>query len=124
ADDLARLVLSVFELEHRAGCAPIKPTAWDTSAYLPVPTIIEAAEALYSGHNVLEIAHSHAGATNLTLTSNRLVEVIQKAQAKNEKVICFVTGVPGAGKTLTGLNVVHNPALRRKGRPAGVFLSG
>src|SRR6185436_8216909 len=58
------------------------------------------------------------------LTSNRLVEVIQKAQAKNEKVICFVTGVPGAGKTLTGLNVVHNPALRRKGRPAGVFLSG
>jgi hypothetical protein len=52
------------------------------------------------------------------------VEIIQQAQRQSEKVICFVTGVPGAGKTLAGLNVVHNPALRREGRPAGVFLSG
>jgi hypothetical protein len=52
------------------------------------------------------------------------VEIIQQAQRYSEKVICFVTGVPGAGKTLAGLNVVHNPALRQGGRPAGVFLSG
>jgi hypothetical protein len=52
------------------------------------------------------------------------VEIIQQAQQRSEKVVCFVTGVPGAGKTLAGLNVVHNPALRREGRPAGVFLSG
>jgi hypothetical protein len=124
AHDLARVLVSVFQSEHRSECASIDAAAWDTAAYRPVPTIIEAAETLYAGHNVLEIAHSHAGAINLTDTSNRLVEVIQQAQRQHEKVVCFVTGVPGAGKTLAGLNVVHNPALRREGRPAGVFLSG
>jgi hypothetical protein len=89
-----------------------------------VPTIIEAAEALFAGHNVREIAHSHAGATNLTLTSDKLVEIIQRAQQQRLKVACFVTGVPGAGKTLAGLNVAHNPVLRQQGRPPGVFLSG
>jgi len=124
ADDLAQVLVSAFQSEHRSECTPIDAAAWDTAAYRPVPTIIEAAETLYAGHNVLEIAHSHAGAINLTVTSNRLVEVIQQAQRQREKVVCFVTGVPGAGKTLAGLNVVHNPTLRREGRPAGVFLSG
>src|ERR1039457_598192 len=124
ASDLAQTLLTAFNAEHRDDSAPIDPTAWDKSPYRPVPTIIEAAEVLFAGHNVSEIAHSYAGATNLTITSNRLVEIIQQAQRQSEKVICFVTGVPGAGKTLAGLNVVHNPALRREGRPAGVFLSG
>ncbi|MDE3065937.1 MAG: DUF2075 domain-containing protein [Verrucomicrobiota bacterium] len=124
ASDLASVLLSAFQAEHRDGSEPIEPTAWERSPYRPVPTIIEAAEALFAGHNVREIAHSHAGAVNLTATSDRLVEIIQQVQSHGEKVICFVTGVPGAGKTLAGLNVVHNPALRREGRPAGVFLSG
>lgn len=124
ASDLAPILLRAFDAEHRADSMPIEPAAWDNSPYHPVPTIIEAAEVLFAGHNVREIAHSHAGATNLTVTSDRLVEIIQQAQRRSEKVICFVTGVPGAGKTLAGLNVVHNPALRQEGRPAGVFLSG
>jgi len=124
AADLAKIILADFNAEHSAESIPINSVAWDSSPYRPVPTIIEAAEALYAGHNVHEIAHSHAGATNLTVTSDRLVEIVQQAQRSSEKVICFVTGVPGAGKTLAGLNVVHNPALRREGRPAGVFLSG
>jgi hypothetical protein len=124
ASNLAQILCAAFHTEHRVGSAPIDPKAWDNSAYRPVPTIIEAAEALFAGHNVCEIAHSHAGAINLTVTSDRLVDIIQQAQRQSEKVICFVTGVPGAGKTLAGLNVVHNPALRREGRPAGVFLSG
>jgi hypothetical protein len=124
ASDLVQTLLTAFNSEHRDDFAPIDPTGWDSSPYRPVPTIIEAAEVLFAGHNVSEIAHSHAGATNLTVTSDRLVEIIQQAQQQSEKIICFVTGVPGAGKTLAGLNVVHNPALRREGRPAGVFLSG
>lgn len=124
ASDLAQTLLTAFNAEHLDGSALIDPTAWDNSPYRPVPTIIEAAEVLFAGHNVSEIAHSYAGATNLTITSDRLVEIIQQAQRQSEKVVCFVTGVPGAGKTLAGLNVVHNPALRREGRPAGVFLSG
>lgn len=124
AADLAQILVQSYNSEHCANSIPINPEAWENSAYHPVPTIIEAAELLFAGHNVCEIAHSHAGAINLTLTSNRLVEIIQHAQESLEKVICFVTGVPGAGKTLVGLNIVHNPALRREGRPAGVFLSG
>ena len=124
ASDLAPILFAAFEAEHRSESAPIDPLAWDSSPYRPVPTIIEAAEALFAGHNVREIAHSHAGATNLTTTSDRLVEIIQEAQRRSEKVICFVTGIPGAGKTLVGLNVAHNPAMRGDGRPAGIFLSG
>jgi hypothetical protein len=122
--ELASTLISAFRDEHQPVSSTIDPNAWDNSPYHPVPTIIEAAETLFAGHNVRELAHSHAGAINLTRTSDRLVEIIQQAQRNSEKVVCFVTGVPGAGKTLAGLNVVHNPALRRDGRPAGVFLSG
>jgi DUF2075 family protein len=63
-------------------------------------------------------------ATNLTATSTRLLEIIREAQTQQRKIVCFITGIPGAGKTLAGLNVVHNPSLRRDGRAPGVFLSG
>lgn len=122
--DLAQRLASAFHEESQLGSPAIDAAAWDLSAYRPVPTIIEAAEALFAGHNVREIAHSHAGAINLTATSDKLVEIIQRAQRERLKVACFVTGVPGAGKTLAGLNVVHNPVLRQQGRPPGVFLSG
>ena len=121
--DLTQVILKAFQTEHKSGHNVIDAKKWDESAYHPVPTIIEAAEALFAGHNVREIAHSHA-AENLTVTSEKIIEIIQHAQRNSEKVMCFVTGVPGAGKTLAGLNVVHNPALRRDGRPAGIFLSG
>ncbi len=122
--NLAAIILRKFKGERRSDSQLIDPQKWDKSPYHPVPTIIEAAEALFAGHNVREIARSHAGAINLTKTSDRLVKIVQDAQARSEKVICFVTGIPGAGKTLAGLNVVHNPVLRSDGRPAGIFLSG
>ena len=122
--DLASLLSLAFKAESDATALAIDGAAWDLSAYRPVPTIVEAAEALYAGHNVREIAHSHAGAINLTFTSDKLVEIVERAQREHLKVACFVTGVPGAGKTLAGLNVVHNPALRLAGRPSSVFLSG
>ncbi|MEP7339682.1 MAG: DUF2075 domain-containing protein [Acidobacteriota bacterium] len=124
ASDLANMVALIFTSECDLSDEQIEMTAWDLSAYRPVPTIIEAAESLFAGHNVREIAHSHAGAINLTLTSEKLIEIIRQAQRENIKVVCFVTGVPGAGKTLAGLNVVHNAALRQDGRPPSVFLSG
>jgi putative protein kinase ArgK-like GTPase of G3E family len=78
------------------------------SKYFPTPTIIEAAQSLYSGQNVKEISRSHAGAENLTETTNAVISAIKEAQTTNSKIICFITGVPGAGKTLAGLNIVHN----------------
>ena len=124
ASDLATQIAIAVRAESDPKNSIIEGAAWDLSAYRPVPTIVEAAEALYAGHNVREIAHSHAGAINLTLTSDKLIEIIEQAQRERLRVACFVTGVPGAGKTLAGLNVVHNPTLREDGRPSPVFLSG
>lgn len=94
---------------------------WNNSEYLPTPTIIEAAQHLFSGQSVREISRSHAGSENLTDTTNAILKAIKQAQDKGEKIICFITGVPGAGKTLAGLNIVHNVD-NHSGK--GVFLSG
>lgn len=100
----------------------IDAIAWDNSEYRPTPTIIEAASALYAGHNVTEISRSHAGAENLTKTTAAVLDAVNYARDGQKKIVCFITGVPGAGKTLAGLNIVHNPILHKEN--LGVFLSG
>ena len=96
---------------------------WENSEYLPTPTIIEAAQALYSGHNVQDITRSDAGAENLTVTTDEINRIIEHSKANGRKSICFVTGVPGAGKTLIGLNIAIQRSNTEKGEHA-VFLSG
>jgi hypothetical protein len=96
---------------------------WSCAPYHPTPTIVEAARALYAQHSVEAIARHDAGAQNLRVTSGRIEELVEEARAQSRKLICFVTGVPGAGKTLVGLNV----ATRRRDidQPThAVFLSG
>ncbi len=78
---------------------------WESGRYSPTPTIIEAARALYSSHSVVDISRSDAAATNLTETSTTLDKIIEGTKVRGEKAVCLVTGVPGAGKTLVGLNV-------------------
>jgi len=96
---------------------------WSESLYKPTPTIVEAAQALYKGHNVNEISRSDAGAKNLSITANCITEIIDFSKVNNRKSICFITGVPGAGKTLAGLNIT---SLRTKVAEDehAVFLSG
>jgi hypothetical protein len=101
----------------------IDPKDWQQGRYSPTPTIIEAARALYSGHSVDEISRSDAGATNLTFTTEAIEETIRWAKEKRRKVICFVTGVPGAGKTLVGLNVATKH-FDKEEELYSVFLSG
>lgn len=101
---------------------PINPGSWLSSPYRPTMTIIEAAEKLYGSHSVREISHSYAD--NLDKTTEMLADVIIQARKHRKHCVCFVTGVPGAGKTLTGLNVVHDPSIRLKQGPSGIFLSG
>lgn len=96
---------------------------WELGRYSPTPTIIEAAMALYNGHNVNEISRSDAEATNLSETSSALQEIIYKSKAQNNKAICFVTGVPGAGKTLVGLDIATKH-LDKESDLNSVFLSG
>ena len=97
--------------------------AWEDSEYLPTPTIVEAAQALYRGHNVHDITRSDAGAENLTITTDEINRIIDHSKAHSRKSICFVTGVPGAGKTLVGLNIAIQRSDAQQGEHA-VFLSG
>ena len=96
---------------------------WENSVYKPTPTIIEAAQALYKGHSVTEISRSDASAINLSNTSILINKIIENAKAQHKKSICFLTGVPGAGKTLAGLNIA-NERLKADESEHSVFLSG
>lgn len=96
---------------------------WASSGYHPTPTIIEAAQALYAGHSVAEISRSDAGTINLSQTTEAVKAIINQAMTQHRKSICFITGVPGAGKTLAGLNIAsawQDP----KNQQHAVFLSG
>jgi hypothetical protein len=101
----------------------IIPTEWEAGRYSPTPTIIEAATSLYNGHSVAEISRSDASAVNLTLTSDAISAIISSARANSRKAICFVTGVPGAGKTLVGLNIATKH-IDKTNELYSVFLSG
>jgi hypothetical protein len=101
----------------------INNETWESGRYSPTPTIIEAAMALYNGHNVSEISRSDAEATNLSETSSALRKIIFHSKEKKEKAICFVTGVPGAGKTLVGLDIATKH-LDKDNDLTSVFLSG
>jgi hypothetical protein len=96
---------------------------WKTGRYSPTPTIMEAALALYQRHSVAEISRSDASAINLGQTSEAISEIIREAKDNGHKSICLVTGVPGAGKTLVGLNVATN-YMDTTGAHHSVFLSG
>ncbi|MBU2545286.1 DUF2075 domain-containing protein [Patescibacteria group bacterium] len=101
----------------------INITEWEKGRYCPTPTIVEAAMALYRGHSVENISRSDAGAINLTQTSEVVSEIIKSSRDKSQKSICLVTGVPGAGKTLVGLNIA-NKHINKENDLYSVFLSG
>lgn len=111
-------VLSIYNLEP-----PIDPIEWMQGRYKATPTIIEAAQALYAAHDVEEISRSSAEAINIAQTSARIERIILDAKTNHKKSICFVTGVPGAGKTLVGLNLASHHQ-DTDSENAAVFLSG
>jgi Uncharacterized conserved protein (DUF2075) len=101
----------------------IRIDQWEESGYKPTPTIIEATLALYRGHSVTEISRSDAGATNLSKTAGTVASIIAGTKARSQKAICFVTGVPGASKTLVGLDAATKH-IDQKDELYSVFLSG
>ena len=110
-------------LSELASEPDIDNNVWNEGRYSPTPTIIEAATALYQGHNVTEISRSDAGGAELLRTTKTISDLISRARQKSFKAVCFVTGVPGAGKTLIGLNVATEHLDRDNG-DYSVFLSG
>jgi DUF2075 family protein len=121
SDNISRNIIELsnqYNNEH-----DIDPSAWENSLYKPTPTIIEAAQALYHGHSVKEISRSDSGAINLSKTAEAINKIIDISKRESTKSICFITGVPGAGKTLAGLNLANE---RHKfiDEEHAVFLSG
>jgi len=115
--DVIKDVLSLYDGEK------IEKAFWESGHYRPTPTIIEAARALYFGHSVKEISRNDAESINISKTSEEIYSIIDYSKNKKRKSICFVTGVPGAGKTLVGLNIANKYA-DEKNELYSVFLSG
>ena len=116
----------VFEFINRINSSNeiIDPIKWINSIYKPTPTIIQAAQALYTGHNVSEISRSDSHAFNLDATAKEIFNVIEYSKMNKKKSICFITGVPGAGKTLAGLNIANYTQNTDTYEENAVFLSG
>lgn len=119
AADLPRVLSEGLALAEGSS---LEGGAWGSAAYHPTPTIIEAARALYARHSVEAISRSEAEGMNLAVTSVAVEEIIETACARRQKAIIFVTGVPGAGKTLVGLNIATRHSTL--GTDRAVFLSG
>lgn len=119
--DLGRLIAEALGREK--DLTPIDVGRWAKCSYRPTPTIIEAARALYAHHAVEAIKSFDADQQNLSATSQRIEQVIEHARSRRKKAICFITGVPGAGKTLVGLNVATRHGQAESSTHA-VLLSG
>jgi hypothetical protein len=114
-------ILARYASMDEPGCVNVEQ--WDSAPYQPVPTIIQAATRIFAGHTVREITRHDAG--NLKQSAHRIVELITHAKEQARKILVFLTGVPGAGKTLAGLQVVHEASAGgARGRGDIVYLSG
>ena len=125
AEGIQRLIRDV--LERFPNEEPINPK-WTISPYSPTPTIIEAARTLYESHSVEEITRHEIDNVYTDRTISYIMDVIQKSKQNGEKSICFVTGVPGAGKTLVGLDIAVKQTYQGQDKPVedegAVYLSG
>ncbi len=114
---LARLLLSCEDAsEPQVSCQE-----WNNSPYFPVPSIIEAALELRSGLSIAEIAHSEAAEHEIQHVRDTIQNCLRAARDEGQHAICFLTGVPGSGKTLVGLSLAH---LSENKTDAVHFMSG
>ena len=120
AENLGAVINSVLQF---ANGETINSENWSLGRYSPTPTIIEAAMSLYSEHGVKEIYRMDASAINLSETTESILKIMAEAKIKKQKAICFVTGVPGAGKTLVGLKIAAMN-YKQNERASTVYLSG
>ncbi|MBQ7422513.1 MAG: DUF2075 domain-containing protein [Prevotella sp.] len=129
SENLSRLIEEVLIRERALPSSDKEFENWAISRYSPTPTIVEAASALYENHTVEDITRHEAAGAALEETTQFVLDIIKKSKEKKEKSICFVTGVPGAGKTLVGLNVAIQQSIKANNSSGGernlaVYLSG
>jgi len=123
-ENIETLIPKVLELTDLYGDDRILDfDKWFNSPYHPTPTIIAAAVEAYTTHDISEIANSEAGQDDIDQCEDKISNIIEYARANKKKCVCFVTGVPGAGKTLVGLDVVARNLDKGK-ESLSVYLSG
>lgn len=126
ANGLQNLINGV--LQHARANTPGTIKDWIISPYTPTPTIIEAARSLYENHSVVDITRHEADKVTTDATIAYILDIINQSKKNGEKSICFVTGVPGAGKTLVGLDVAVKQSYQEDGTfnvdDGAVYLSG
>ncbi|MFO0365937.1 MAG: DNA/RNA helicase domain-containing protein [Acidobacteriota bacterium] len=121
------LANAILTVQRAAGnqSAKLNPETWNNSRYFPVPSIIEAASAIYHSHNVEDLSSFRAGKDDLDATESAIVRAVDDAIQRGAKKLLILTGVPGAGKTLAGLNAVHQIVRKLNlGLDQAAFLSG
>lgn len=116
-------VATLKKISQQVGGEVVDPVKWEAGGYKPTPGIIEASVGLFNNHNVKEISQTGAEKSGLAFTTSCLNDLATQAKEKREKIICFVTGVPGAGKTLVGLGLVSSVMSGKEGLDS-VFLTG
>jgi hypothetical protein len=121
--NVTTLVEALRLIAERAGPDPeaIDHLGFDLSPYRPTPTIVEAAQALYAGHQIADIGRGDAADAELQAAADTLQAIAASAETERKKVVCFVTGAPGAGKTLLGLDLALKS---RSGTRPAALLSG
>lgn len=123
---LQHIINDVLRHENANRIGSIKD--WIISPYTPTPTIIEAARSLYENHSVEDITRHEADKVTTDATIAYILNVINHSKKSHRKSICFVTGVPGAGKTLVGLDVAVKQSYHMNGsfneNDGAVYLSG
>lgn len=98
---------------------------WIKSPFKPNPTIIQSARSIYMNNQVDEFFKFDAGEENLKITEGTVECIVKEAKKNKKKIICFVSGVPGAGKTLVGLDLAGKTRNNTEsGLPEAVFFSG
>lgn len=128
ANGLQQLIADVLAHAGATSPDPSLGADWIISPYSPTPTIIEAAKRLYENHSVEDITRHEADKVSTDRTIAYILDVIKTSREKGEKSICFVTGVPGAGKTLVGLDVAVKQSYQNGEKlsedEGAVYLSG
>lgn len=120
----ASLSAALTAIAHHATGEQIQWPTFDSASYNPTPDIVTAARSLYAGHSVQEIGRSDAAGEVIARTSTRLAELVELARRERRRIVCFVTGEPGSGKTLLGLNLVLTGTSGRVAGEPAALLSG
>lgn len=84
---------------------PINPVEWLEAEYFPLPSLISAARSIFRHEPLPHIRRAHSAGIPETL--RELNSIAARARARGELHLALVTGVPGAGKTLVGLQFVY-----------------